>query len=88
MPFDPKVVELQSSNFRDIATTLHNLADEVASGKYGTVFDVVLVLHAQTGMDIFHSGQGDVGTAHILLASAQRKLEHAVISGSGGYDLG
>jgi hypothetical protein len=73
-----KVVPLQESNYRDISTTLRLIADQIDSGEYGNVNDCALVLQGAT-LDIFHMGAGNVETAHLLFACAQRKLELAVI---------
>ena len=74
-----KVVPLQESNYRDIVSTLRVIADQIESGEYGNVNDAALVIQGTT-FDIFHMGKGDVETAHLILACAQRKLELAVIN--------
>lgn len=74
-----KVVPLQESNYRDIVATLRVIADQIESGEYGNVNDAALVIQGTT-FDIFHMGKGDVETAHLILACAQRKLELAAIN--------
>lgn len=84
---DMKVVQLQTSNFRDIASTLRKIADEVESGNLEHVRDAVVVVQGMA-LDIYHTGEGDVGTAYLLLNCAARKLEHPVLMATGGYSLG
>lgn len=74
-----KIVPLQESNYRDIATTLRLIADQIEAGEeYGQVNDCALVIQGAT-LDIFHMGSGNAETAHLLFACAQRKLEMAVM---------
>lgn len=74
-----KVVPLQESNYRDIVATLRVIADQIESGEYGNVNDAALVIQGTT-FDIFHMGVGNVETAHLMFACAQRKMELAVIT--------
>jgi hypothetical protein len=73
-----KVVPLQESNYRDIVATLRVIADQIEKGEYGTVNDVAVVLQGNT-FDVFHMGCGNVETAHLMFACAQRKMELAVV---------
>ncbi len=81
-----KVITLQSSNFRDVPQTLRNIADGIESGDYGDVLQMALVLQGSR-LDVFHAGQGDAESAHLLLACGQRKFEHAVLAACGGYNF-
>lgn len=73
-----KVIPLQESNYRDIVATLRLIANQIEKGEYGNVNDCALILQGAE-LDIFHMGAGNVETAHLLFACAQRKLELAVI---------
>jgi hypothetical protein len=81
-----KVITLQSSNFRDVPQTLRNIADGIESGNFGDVLQMALVLQGSQ-LDVFHAGQGDAESAHLLLACGQRKFEHAILSACGGYNF-
>ena len=81
-----KVIELTKSNFRDIPATLRRIADDIEAGNFERVEDIAVVVQGDQ-LNVFHAGRGDVGSAFMLLACAQRKLEHAVLSQCGGYNL-
>ena len=80
MTQDPplKVVELHQSNYRDIVATLRVIAQQIEDGQYGEVQDCALVLQGAE-LSIFHTGGGDAGTAHLLFAVGQRRLENAIM---------
>ena len=62
----------------DIPLTLRNIADRIEAGEFGEVLDIVLVTHGAQ-LEVFHAGVGDVGTAHILLACGQQRLQIPVL---------
>ena len=74
-----KVIDLRQSNYRDIVATLRVIAQQIEDGKYGEVQDCALVLQGST-LDVFHTGSGDAGLAHLLFAVGQRRLEHAIMN--------
>lgn len=81
-----KVIELTKSNFRDIPATLRRIADDIEAYNFERVEDAVIVLQGDQ-LNVFHTGRGDVGSAYMLLGCAKRKIEHAVLSKTGGYKL-
>ena len=74
-----KVVPLQESNYRDIVATLRVIADQIESGENGDVNDIVVVTQGAE-LNVYHTGAGNVETAHLLLACASRKIEKAVLN--------
>lgn len=74
-----KVVPLYETNFRSIPDALRKIADQIESGENGEVNDCVIVAQG-TEFQIYHNGEGNVETAHLLLACAQRKMELAVLN--------
>ena len=73
-----KVVPLYETNFRSIPDALRNIADEIEAGTNGDVNDCVVVTQGAT-FEIYHTGKGNVETAHLLLGCASRKIENAVL---------
>lgn len=81
-----KVLTLRQSNFRDVPATLRSIADSIENGDFGEVLQMALVLQGSE-LNVFHAGQGDAESAHLLLACGQRKFEHAVLQARGGYNF-
>lgn len=73
-----EVVTLYDNNFRDIVGTLRAIADEIEQDKYGDVSDFCLVMKSEE-LDIFHSGEGDVGTACLLLNAAIYRFSRSIV---------
>lgn len=71
-------LELYATNYRDVPATLRNIAKGIEEGQYGDVKQVVVAIQGST-LDIFHSGEGDAESAHLLFSCAARKLENAVL---------
>lgn len=74
-----KVVPLYETNFRSIPDALRKIADQIESGENGDVNDIVIVTQGAE-LNVYHTGAGNVETAHLLLACAQRRLELAVLN--------
>lgn len=67
------VVQLQQTNFRDIAATLRRVADGIEQGDYGDVECAALVLTGQQ-TDVFHMGNGGVADAMMCLQFGIHKI--------------
>lgn len=75
-----EVVTLYETNYRDVPATLRHVADLVEGGEFGNVSDVAFVIHADSGVEIFQSGDGDAGTACILFQAALQKIIMGVLN--------
>lgn len=73
-----EVVTLYDNNFRDVVGTLRVIADAIEQGNYGEVSDFCLVMKGDS-LDIFHSGEGDIGTASLLLNSALYRFSRSIV---------
>lgn len=70
-----KVVgEIKPPAYKDPATMLRNLADDIEAGKYGDIETIVVATAGSTGYDTFGGGQdsGMHACAFLFAASAQR----------------
>ena len=76
------VVQLQSSNFRDVPATLRKIADSIESGDFGDVHDACLILDADS-IDVFHAGGGDVSDAIMLMNCGIAKLTSTILCAKG-----
>jgi hypothetical protein len=73
---------LRETNLLDVPATLRNLADDIASGKYGTVNGAVIVWDSEEGLDVSYCGSGEAGpNAHLLLHAGASKMMQAVMDG-------
>lgn len=73
-----EVVTLYDNNFRYIVGTLRVIADEIEQGKHGEVSDFCLVMKGDE-LDIFHGGDGDIGTASLLLNAAIYRFSRSIV---------
>jgi hypothetical protein len=72
-----KVVELNSSNFRDIPATLRQIADDIEAGKCGEVRSVALVRDNGEEINVHGLGECSAAEAYMLLGVGMRELEKA-----------
>lgn len=73
------VEELYSSNFRDAASTLREIASEIERGTYGEVGCVAVAIWGDR-LEVFGMGpDSDGSTVHLILCAAARKLEEPVL---------
>lgn len=74
------VTTLFATNFRDIATTLRVIADQIEAGDYGEVKEGALVLSGAS-LEVFGLGETnhDGGSTHLILHCGATKLQNAVL---------
>lgn len=63
---DLKVVTLHATNFRDVAGTLRQLADDIEAGRYGDVESCGVVIHGD-GLNMFGAGPNSEAPTIALL---------------------
>ncbi|CAB4190542.1 hypothetical protein UFOVP1288_72 [uncultured Caudovirales phage] len=69
-----EVVELYSSNHRDVIATLKVIIKNIEAGKYGAVHSAALVLDGDT-VEVFGAGQEcDGASIHLLLSAGALRL--------------
>lgn len=74
-----EVVPLYESNYRDPASTLRVIADEIEAGGYGEVLECTLIMKADS-LEIFGMGRNsDAGTTCLHLAAAMQKLVAPIV---------
>lgn len=74
-----KIETLYPSNRRDVVATLRAIADEIERGTFPGVREAAVVTLGDK-VDVFHLGEGDATTTHLLLACGMRKLENGVLN--------
>ena len=73
---------LRDTNLLNVPATLRNLADNIASGMYGTVNAAVIVWDSEEGLDVSYCGTGEAApNAHLLLHAGAAKMMQAVVGG-------
>lgn len=70
-----EVSTIYSSNFRDVAATLRQLADRVETGDLQGTDELVIVAMTPSGLEVFGLGSVDAVNAHYLLCCGAAKLQ-------------
>lgn len=73
---DLKVVgEIKPPDFKDPATMLRNIADDIEAGVYGEVYTIAVALAGEEGYETFGGGrQSSVEHCAFLFASAAARM--------------
>jgi hypothetical protein len=75
-----EVVTLFDRNFRDPASTLRAIADDIEAGRYGDVEEVAIAMNAADTVEVFATGpHSDAGTACLLFTAAIHRLVRPII---------
>jgi len=78
-----KILNLVQPEWTDIPKALRSIAEEIETGKHGSVHSVVLVMESTLSdpVDVFGLGEGTrMATAtHFLLCLGQRKIEQHIV---------